>query len=105
MEIMEKILAFIIGTIINIYILLILYGVVGLIRNEVAFKQRNKIMDAIHRYHIDCVYKNTDQYVDYADMEEYDDTMNRFWDFGYTRILPKDKFEIIKPYIEVRKKA
>lgn len=29
-------------------------------------------------------------------------TFYRWWDWGYTRILPKDKFEIIKPYLEVK---
>lgn len=38
--------------------------------------------------------------VDYDDMENYVVTLWRLWDWGYTRILPKDKFEIIKPYIE-----
>ena len=37
--------------------------------------------------------------VTYADMESYFKTVYRFWDWGYTRILPPDKFEKIQPYL------
>lgn len=74
--------------------------VFGLIRNEVVGSQRSRIIDAIHKYHLDCLRKDVEECVSYCDMETYDDTMLRFWDFGYTNILPKDKFEIIKPYID-----
>lgn len=42
--------------------------------------------------------------VTYDDMESFDDTDKRWWDWGYTRILPPDKFEIIKPYIQDKKR-
>lgn len=37
--------------------------------------------------------------VGYMDMESYLRTIIRFWDWGYTRILPPDKFEKIRPYL------
>ena len=37
--------------------------------------------------------------VTYKDMEDYIETVFRFWDWGYTRILPPDKFEKIQPYL------
>ena len=70
------------------------------IKNEFAFRSRIDIIMAIRDYQIECVYTGETELVDYADMESYDDTMRRFWDFGCTRILPKEKFEIIKPYIK-----
>lgn len=42
--------------------------------------------------------------VSYDDMESFDDTYKRWLDWGYTRILPPDKFEIIEPYIQDKKR-
>lgn len=64
---------------------------------------RIKILNGISMYIEDCWLTNDlSPDVDYDDMEEYDDTLFRLWDWGYKRILPKEKFEIIKPYIEKR---
>lgn len=41
--------------------------------------------------------------VSFEDHESFEKTLWRLWDWGYTRILPKDKFEIIKPYIKGNK--
>ena len=72
-----------------------------LAKNEVTFIHHKRIANAIHRY---CMHKiitkEYDEEVHYTDMEPYDKTLKRFWDWGYTRILPKDKFEIIKPFLE-----
>lgn len=49
-----------------------------------------------------CYYDNEGIYayeVSPSDMETYDSTLWRLWDWGYTRILPKEKFELVKPYI------
>ena len=59
-----------------------------------------KIINAIYKYHIECVLHKIEPIVDYKDMESYEVTLFRIWDWGYKRILPKDKFEIIEPYIE-----
>jgi hypothetical protein len=40
--------------------------------------------------------------VNYDDMESYDETLFRLFDFGYKNILPKEKYDIIKPYINKR---
>ena len=64
---------------------------------------QDKIDKAIYEYKLMCI-RNSDwdalHYVEYKDEENYIKTFWRFWDWGYTRILPKDKFEIIKPYIK-----
>lgn len=62
-----------------------------------------KIGKAIYDYKIACIKEcNWDDLhsVKYKDMKDYMKTFWSFWDWGYTRILPKDKFEIIKPYIK-----
>lgn len=71
-------------------------------KNEVTGDCRITIVKAIGAYRIDHLDEVT--LVDYGDMESYNDTLFRFWDWGYTRILPKDKYEIIKPYIEEGKR-
>ena len=71
-----------------------------LIKNENTFENHVKIGDAIFRYRIDMIKQNNYNFeVDYNDIEPYDKTLLRLLDFGYTNILPKEKFEIIEKYI------
>ena len=69
-----------------------------LIKNKNAYKNHIIIIEAIYEY---CIEKNVD-FALFSNMyiEDYDDTVNRFWDWGYTRILPPEQFELIKPYIK-----
>ena len=72
-------------------------------KNMNTFNCQNKIGDAIYRYKLVCIQnQNWDEfhYVEFNDAEQYVKTFLRLWDWGYTRILPKDKLEIIKPYIK-----
>ena len=69
-------------------------------KNENTYENITKIDHAIYDYKIDCILNEKQNLVDYKDMEDYDKTFWRFWDWGYTNILPKEKFEIIKPYIK-----
>lgn len=78
----------------------------AILKNNATLKARKIIIKAIYKYQTDrlenehlCGTPVIDE-VDYCDMESYEKTLNRFYDWGYTRILPKDKFEIIKPFIE-----
>lgn len=72
-------------------------------KNTNTAKNHIKILNAIMDYQNDCVQKNMFKEardVSFEDKEDYNNTFWRLWDWGYTRILPKDKFEIIKPYIK-----
>ena len=71
-----------------------------LYRNHVTFKNQNIISAAIHDYHLYELHYDREWLVDYEDKEAYDQTLWRLWDFGYTRILPKEKYEIVKEYIK-----
>lgn len=77
--------------------------VIAMIKNVNTFYCHEKIDKAIYEYKSECI-RNHDwdalHYVEYKDEEHYMKTFYRLWDWGYTRILPKDKFEIIKPYIK-----
>lgn len=73
---------------------------VAMIRSEVAFKNGMIIIEAIYHYQMHMIAIGNYIFdVTYDDMMPYGKIMLRFWDFGYTRILPPDKYEIIKPYI------
>ena len=90
------------GVSLNVIILCAITFIVSVyfgIKNEVTFKLHQKLDRAIYDYKIECIYNRTKFVVDHSDMESYYRTLHRFWDWGYTRILPKEKFEIIKAYI------
>lgn len=74
-----------------------------LIKNFNTYKNQVIIVEAIYKCAIDCISNHKEPFVDYSEMEDYDSTLFRFWDWGYTRILPKEKYEIIKPYVERRR--
>lgn len=90
--------------IIVIFVLFALYVAYGLIKNDVTYTNRIIISTAIFKYTMSLIEKHIYECeVNYEDMEPYDKTFNRFWDWGYKRILPKEKFEIIEPFIEHKK--
>ena len=57
------------------------------------------ILDAIRDYKLECIYSEKPCYVEYDDRENMNDTFCRLWDWSYKRILDKDKYKIIEPYI------
>ena len=81
-------------------VIVIIYVIAFDYKNENTYKNVTKISKAIYDYRVDCILNKRQKLVDYKDMEDYDKTFWRFWNWGYTRILSKDKFEIIKPYIK-----
>jgi hypothetical protein len=100
----------IIWAVINSCVVAAIIGIIAVIytvfKNDATANAREVIIEAIFLYQKDrlenqcmCGTPVVDE-VDYSDMEPYEKTLNRFYDWGYTRILPKDKFEIIKPLIE-----
>ena len=64
-------------------------------------RNRRRVYDAI------CLYQDASRSqgifkvkVKCSDMEPVEETVKRWWDWGRKRILPADKFEIIKPYLK-----
>jgi hypothetical protein len=73
------------------------------VKNQVTFKMHNKIGNAIFRYKMHCLDNDDIEghcKVDFDDAESYYSTLFRIWDWGYKYILPADKFELVKPFIE-----
>lgn len=83
----------------------VLFCVLLLVKNVNTFRQHALIGTAVRDYHLDLIARGvydtlTNFPVDYDDMESYDRTLWRLWDWGYKRILPRDKYMYIKPYID-----
>lgn len=74
---------------------------IALLKNDITYKNHMIIANAIHEYGMIKIHLHqwNSIAVDFDDMEPYVATYTRWWDWGYTRILPPEKFEIIKPYI------
>lgn len=86
-----------------IMLIYLAYETYMLFKNENTFKQRMKIIEAIHDYFqskIDIEEMDVSE-IDYMydSIEPYDNTLNRRFDWGYKNIVPPDVYEKIKPYI------
>lgn len=84
----------------SVYCLAILACIVAGIRNVFTYKNHTIIDTAIFLYQMDLINDNVYEFdVSCGDEESYESTLKRWWDWGYERILPPEKYEIIKPYI------
>lgn len=87
-----------------IYFVLIYF----LVKNFVTCHWHKLIVYAIFWYHMSAESilerEQREKLVCYNDLESYDATLFRFWDWGYKRILPKEKYRIIEPYIKKAKR-
>jgi hypothetical protein len=82
----------------------ILYIFMMIVRCLVTYRNHDIIIDAMYAYHVDAIKRGKCEYeVNWSDIEEFDDTFRRLWDWGYKNILPKEKYEIIKDYIKSKK--
>ena len=97
---MDKISIYLLILLLVLSVLGIMISIFALIKNEVTYRRHRTIAMAIYEYELYCLDHDLQVKVTYNDMESYDDTFKRFWDFGLTRILPKEKFDIIKWFIE-----
>ena len=91
---------------INLIITITFWAIVVWFKNENTFKNQVIITKAIYNYKIALIDRGIleNGLVDYDDMRSYGATLLRIWDWGYKNILPKDKFELIKPYIQEERK-
>ena len=89
------------GSLIVLFFTFLICGV----KNELTCRYSLLFVDAIGRYKLEKIDKGEYTFdVDFEDLEEYNKTLLRLWGWGYTRILPPEKFEIIKPYIPLKGK-
>ena len=57
------------------------------------------LCDAIYEYHMDCIRDGKEYQVEYDDKEDFFATLWRLWDWSDKRILPEEKYRIVKPYL------
>ena len=91
--------------------LMLLMLLLLLIKNLNTFRVHTKVSDAIFAYNLAVIdrfysdYEIRDRFdihkmtIEYDVMEDYSKTLLRFWDWGCTRIVPRDTYELIKPYL------
>lgn len=77
----------------------LLICILAMFKNLNTFKNQLLITKAIGAYRRKCIDDHEECVVDFDDMRDYNKAFYRVWDWGYTKILSKEKFEIIKPYI------
>ena len=81
--------------------LLLIWCIIALIKNEITFRNHKIIDDAIYHYNNNLIEtEGRANFSLYDDEESYEETLKRWWDWGYKRILPPEKYELIKPYIK-----
>lgn len=76
---------------------------VMLIKNNLTYKNRTIIADAIFKYNLNQISLSNSS-VDFIDtasvVESYNKTLFRLYDWGYKNIVPVDVLEKISPFIE-----
>lgn len=77
----------------------LIYCVVLMIKSEITLKNSTKIINAIDAYAEESEDYETALLL-ICHMEDFEKTLFRMTDWGYKNILPKEDFEIIKPYIQ-----
>lgn len=69
-------------------------------KNERTYHLEMLFIEAIDMYQSEKMSKGEFTYeVEFDDLEKYMKTFFRMWDWGYTRMLPPEKLEIILPYV------
>lgn len=83
-----------------LWLLVVLFVLILMtIKNEITFKRRMKVLNAITAYRSLSIFGGNKPKVEFDDMYSYDYTFYCIWDWGYKHILPKNKYELIKDYI------
>ena len=79
---------------------LVLFAIIAIIKREVTFKNYCKVCRAIRGYRAVCRATNRKPVVGSEDMMDFQKSERRIFDWGCKNILPKEKFELIKPFLE-----
>ena len=86
------------------FLLIVILCLVLIIKAEVGFRHHEMLLDAIQTYALESEeYDKSIEIMEHM-RGSYPDTVFRLWDWGYKNILPKEDFELIKPYIQEKRK-
>ena len=78
---------------------LILLGVKGCVTTS----HHWRINDAIYLYRMECIQNHVESEVSQADMEDFNETLWRLWDWSDKRILSREDYAKIEKYIGQQK--
>ncbi len=67
-------------------------------KNENTYKQRLKIIKAEYGYNSERINNNDYEILD-VELEPYNKTLYRLWDWGFKNIVDKESYEKIKDYL------
>lgn len=68
-------------------------------KHDRANENYNLIFNAVYNYRMHCVASDEKPLVNYSEIESVLHNTLRIWDWGYSKMLPNLKYEIIKNYI------
>lgn len=69
------------------------------IKLNVTNRNYKAILQAIYTYKIKCIFDETDDLVDYADMKSMDRAWINMFDWGFKYILPEEQYALVKPFV------
>ena len=78
-------------------IIVIIFCIYIMIKNDNTYNKREIIAHAIFCLRI----RDYDTKVNYDNMEDYNKTLFRLFDWGYNNIINKEDFKLIEPYIKL----
>ena len=70
------------------------------VRAEVIYWQYQRIYKALYWYNRIALDNGIPNQTWFDDVVPFNTFMWRFWDFDCKHILPKEKFELVKPYLD-----
>ena len=85
-------------------IFLIVFNVMLLFKNSNCYDNCMRIINAIAEYCVEDSIPLEECLNMYNRIESYESTLFRLWDWGYTRIVDKETFDLIKPYIKEKER-
>ena len=81
-------------------VLIIISGLFLIHKSDNTLDKRRAICVAIYKYRRDCILSDKPALINFEDMEPFEATLLRVWDFGHENILPEEKYNLIKEYIK-----
>ena len=83
------------------FVFALVYCLFMFVRDEIAYRNRVKILNAIFKYNEDRInHYDYENLISYDCLEDFEKTTRRLWDFGYKRIVSEEVFRKICGYLK-----
>lgn len=77
-----------------VYLMLLMF------KNQNTYRQREKIIDAVYAYNLQCIKEHRfSELISYDCMRDYNSSLLDIFDWGCRNILPECEYRLIKPFI------